>query len=286
MSTKCDVAHVPAELAGISTKWELITPEVAKQYLETNTNNRQVRSTHVRTLASDMTSGTYHVTHQGIAFHEDGSLCDGQHRLLAVVESEVHVWMLVTRGLPRIAQSAIDDHARRTASDALRLGLGLEIDRHAVAIIRLLVSVDKGFTDLPTRNVIAEVWDLAKDAIAFARPNVSERGTTSATTRAAIAAAWFYERDLDRLAQYDRILTGRQMAAGDKDYAAQLAREALLSGRLSASHGFTKRREVYRKLQRTIQAFMRGQRLSKIMEPSETIYPWPLVDPVRISTGG
>ncbi len=43
-----------------------------------------------------MREGHWDTTHQGIAIASDGTLVDGQHRLLAIVESGVTVRMNVT----------------------------------------------------------------------------------------------------------------------------------------------------------------------------------------------
>ena len=79
---------------------ELITPEMATMYLEKNTHNRKVKQEAVRRYANDMKNGNWQLNNQGIAFHKDGSLADGQHRLLAIVLSKTAVEMLVTYDVP------------------------------------------------------------------------------------------------------------------------------------------------------------------------------------------
>lgn len=104
----------------ISTVIETISPKVAESFLSCNFDNRRVRQAHVRALAREMANGKWEMTHQGIAFSDAGRLLDGQHRLMAVMESGVTVQMLVTRGVPDESFKAIDQHARRSISDALR----------------------------------------------------------------------------------------------------------------------------------------------------------------------
>lgn len=95
-----------------------ITPDVANAYLLLNSRNRKVRKTHVTKLAGAMTRGEWELTHQGIAISADGSIDDGQHRLLAVVESGCAVNMMVTSGLPVGAFKHIDKGISRTNSDS------------------------------------------------------------------------------------------------------------------------------------------------------------------------
>lgn len=54
----------------------------------------------VNRYASDMLTGNWLFTHQGIAFDTNDDLVDGQHRLAAVRKSGVTVRMLVTTGFP------------------------------------------------------------------------------------------------------------------------------------------------------------------------------------------
>lgn len=73
-----------------------ISPEQAAKWLERNDNNRNVNVAKVKKMAKDMREGHWDTTHQGIAIASDGTLVDGQHRLLAIVESGVTVRMNVT----------------------------------------------------------------------------------------------------------------------------------------------------------------------------------------------
>lgn len=78
-----------------------ITPQWASQILEThNPKNRTISLPTVEKMARDICSGAFVPTHQGIAFNENGDLLDGQHRLMAVVQANRAVAMLVTTGVP------------------------------------------------------------------------------------------------------------------------------------------------------------------------------------------
>jgi hypothetical protein len=64
----------------IKTQWVLVSPDIAKRYLESNTKNRNMRDKHIARLVKDMKEGIYTTHHQGVAFDEDNILVDGQHR--------------------------------------------------------------------------------------------------------------------------------------------------------------------------------------------------------------
>lgn len=279
----CGKARLAGESGSVESQWELVTPDMAAEYLEANRNNRKLRKSLVNRLAADIAAGSYQLTHQGVAFDDEGVLLDGQHRLAAIVQAGVACFVLVTRGLPRQSQLVMDDHAKRDAADSIHLATGADVTRDDIAIVRILHSlkVTSGDRQL-TRAMLMEAVDRIRDGLAFAKPSISERGTCAACARAGIVSAYYYVQDLERLRQFDRILLGRSMAEGPGEYAAQLARELIISGRLPTHvGGMMTRRSVLKKLQRLIHAFMSSERITKVYEPDKAIYPWPLEDAVR-----
>jgi hypothetical protein len=72
-----------------------VTPRLANEMLQKNNSNRRVRRGHVKALAAMMREGKFQTTHQGVALNTEGAVVDGQHRLMAVVESGVTITMPV-----------------------------------------------------------------------------------------------------------------------------------------------------------------------------------------------
>ena len=78
---------------------ETITPEQAKKYLKKGYQNRQhLDKKYVQKLAEDMKNGKWKTSAEPIIFSEDNTLLDGQHRLAALVLSEMTEDFLVIRG--------------------------------------------------------------------------------------------------------------------------------------------------------------------------------------------
>src|ERR1700759_5298586 len=92
----------------------LVSPEMAAVWLEANTKNRAVRLGWVRELAALIERGEFKLTHQGIAFSKTGRLLDGQHRLMAIVEADKAVSLMVTRDADEETFTALDIGARRS----------------------------------------------------------------------------------------------------------------------------------------------------------------------------
>lgn len=91
----------------VQFSFEFIVPDVALEMLGRNTPNyRKCSDSTAGRYASDMAKGLFSITTATIAFAEDGTLVDGQHRLTACVESGVGFWTFVLRNCPK---ELIDD---------------------------------------------------------------------------------------------------------------------------------------------------------------------------------
>ncbi|MQA08992.1 MAG: hypothetical protein GEU98_10695 [Pseudonocardiaceae bacterium] len=104
------------------SKTQKITPRTAQRWLdETNTSNRPLSKSVLRSFAEAMQRGDWKVTHQGIAFDTNGVLVDGQHRLAAIVEADMPVEMTVFTDVPPDTFDVLDTGKRRNAADALAI---------------------------------------------------------------------------------------------------------------------------------------------------------------------
>lgn len=98
-----------------------ICPEMALEMLDHNTDNRKLRPAQVTKLARDMQEGRWIFNGEPIVFDTNGKLKQGQHRLFAIVESEMPFEFIVVRGVQPEAMSTYDIGARRTYADVLLL---------------------------------------------------------------------------------------------------------------------------------------------------------------------
>lgn len=258
---------------------EDIGPEKAAELLRNNTRNRTLRKGLVDQYARDMLAGRWLQTHQGIAINCDGTILDGQHRLHAIVQSGVTVRILVARGVPSNVQKEMDGGAIRTVSDVLTLDSGETVSASVVAIAKATTELCGG-TRVMTRSEIGETVEQLRHAISFVDGYLvpKQRGVTSAPVWAAVAVAWFYVQDLERLREFCDVLSGREIAASDADRAAVILREWLL--RTGAKAGGQWRRDAFKKTQRAIVAFVDRHSIEKLYG-TDVHYPWPVVDPIR-----
>jgi hypothetical protein len=127
--THYQLEHIPTtdilnRIKAASAKKEVllnvkITPEVAKDLLTVNPSNRHVRREDVRRWTKDMVAGKWVQTGVPILFSWDMKLLDGQHRLIAIMESgTTQIYNIVT-GLAPEAYNVIDTGRIRTGGDVI-----------------------------------------------------------------------------------------------------------------------------------------------------------------------
>lgn len=137
----------------MKTQIKTITPEWAKQVLETrNPHNRSISTRFVDKLARDISNGAFFTTHQGIAFNENGDLLDGQHRLAAVVMANRAIVLPVTTGIPashklngsNINTFEIIDGGRARGTGAMLQMAGYANGNKIAAAVRIAIAATLG----------------------------------------------------------------------------------------------------------------------------------------------
>lgn len=122
---------------------ELISPEVADEYLEHNTHNRPLSVDRVNLYAREMAEGRWQYNADTIRFDKNGVLLNGQHTLHAVKKSGFHALCIVVRDLEPECFDTIDlGGGVRTIAQIAALA-GIENSPTVTALARLLLIYDK-----------------------------------------------------------------------------------------------------------------------------------------------
>lgn len=100
---------------------EQIDADLAGHYLGHNLNNRNPKLQRINNYARDMADNKWRWTGEAIKFAPDGTLLDGQNRLMAVMKANVTVPFLVIRNVSEHSQEVMDTGAPRSFADALKL---------------------------------------------------------------------------------------------------------------------------------------------------------------------
>jgi hypothetical protein len=127
------------------TRLERITPEIAKQYLESNTSNRTINANFVNFLAEQIKLGKWIENGESIKFNKSGVLVDGQHRLLAVVKLGLPIKTNVVRGCDDDSFATLGNARPRSARDTMST-LGIANYSCITSIIRKYISLMRNLT--------------------------------------------------------------------------------------------------------------------------------------------
>lgn len=123
-----------------------ITPDVARRMLTHNTRNRKTNKVTVGRYGRAMQAREWWMNGESIIFSVTGELLNGQHRLLAIVQSGVAVDVLVVCGIDPDAFKTMDSVRPRSAADGL--GISGEVNCHALsaAVQAMVTFVGRGGT--------------------------------------------------------------------------------------------------------------------------------------------
>lgn len=248
-----------------------VSPEIAETWLKSNTRNRNLSSILVDAYKTDMSLGRWSLTHQGLAFYEDGTLADGQHRLAAVIKSGCTIPFLVTFGIEKQSGADIDMHRARRALDAIKIGeLADWITKDVISVVNFLYAAS--FKKLTTHSIVVHA-EKHREEIQFAVQSMSckKKYITTAPNMAAIAKAYANRVNAKRLHEFCNILANG-ITTQEGDIAALRFREYLLDSGKSLCKSAEGRQDSHLRCQRAIKAFANHEKISKLYCPSEDIY--------------
>jgi hypothetical protein len=114
----------------------VITPEAATVFYKHRLRNRYISKTNLQRLMRDIQVGDWKVTGETIIFDDDDRLVDGQHRLLACMESGIPIKTYVVRGnIDKDAATSIDTGKAKTPGDLLTFS-NFDEGHHLAACLR------------------------------------------------------------------------------------------------------------------------------------------------------
>lgn len=149
----------------VSVDYEYITPELAQNLLDRNIEtNRNINRVNLDKVKTALTEEAFIFNGDTIKITSEEELCDGQHRLMAIVETGIGCWMLVVRGVTTEAMDTIDQNLTRTVAQMLHIrGRNVSNATLAIATQRILLlsdeNVDRRMASRDRRRLAEIVWD-------------------------------------------------------------------------------------------------------------------------------
>jgi len=154
-------------------KLKTITPEIARDLLSRNTDNRNMREKTAQFYADQIKGGKWELNGTTIVVGENGRILDGQHRLRAIVLANKPIQSFIVTDIAENTFGTIDVGLRRSPSDILHIHSGGRV-RWGTAIAAALKIVylfgeDGTFNSSLdrekslTHNILIELYDANPD---------------------------------------------------------------------------------------------------------------------------
>jgi hypothetical protein len=105
-------------------RWQRVitmTPEQARIIIANQPSQRPINRGNITKLRGEIMDGRFRLTHQGIAFDEDGLLRDGQHRLIACIECDTSIEVMANFNEPADLFTCYDTGTVRKVGTTLLL---------------------------------------------------------------------------------------------------------------------------------------------------------------------
>ena len=262
-----------------AARWVYVTPKMAEEWLKKNRCNRKVRLLTVQKYAHSMRNGQWHPNHQGVAFSKK-RLLDGQHRLLAIVESGCTILLQVNYDLADECFLFIDDGIKRNEPDQISQLRGLSwVNTTSVAVARFLFRVtNRRVAHVEfNKETASEFLREHKEAIQFAAGLfvTKRKGISSAPVMTVFARA-YYSHSHELLKEFAATLyTGITGNIAMKP--AIILRDFLTGIAADMGGGHQDRVRVYRKTERALFAFLNGEggTMKHLREATREYFPIP-----------
>ena len=253
-----------------------VTPAIAEQWLSMFSVNRKSTGPTVDSYARQMERGEWLLTHQGIAFDDQGVMIDGEHRLRAIIKSGTTQPLFVFNGLDNNVKTVIDTGRARSTADVLRLiTQNNDFNSRVVATLRIF-SQAQGWVAKSARAAnteLAEVYEAWADHILYGCDAVPHRrGFTSAVSAAFVSASAY---------GVDRVLLNKiaeVMKTGIPGDAVE-ANAVLLGNYLQSGGGYkklqgtTRVNDGYTKTERMIESTLEGRAMKALTSKDRELFP-------------
>jgi len=251
-----------------------VTPDMARAWLDFNNFNRPKKPDVVAKYVRQIREGRWRLTHQGLAFTDEGVLLDGQHRLFALIECGVSLPIRVFLNEPVENFAVIDCGKNRGNLDVVRMAA--KDNTLTTAHTQTLQSMLAGrFCQTANRWTNAEMSELYKehgDAVNFAVDQFwgcKDKQINDRTVKGVIARA-YYHVPRGVLAVFCSLLTG------NNDHPSRAAIDAFV-GCLTyfKDRQVNTKREIYRRCELTMEAFLSNTNEVSFGKDISELFPLP-----------
>lgn len=190
-----DKSNVVVPLTDMRSEVLMVTPELARVLLASNTGNRRVRVGTVNSYSKSMSRGEWKLSPQGVTIHtKTNRILDGQHRLLAISQSGVTVPLFLVYTSDEEVFKVLDQGARRNTGDLF------DLDARAADTInfcsRLMLNSFGSLSSAQLEPVVnSPIGSLSEELIEFC--GTTRKGLSSSPVKAAVVTSVLFGTDKD-----------------------------------------------------------------------------------------
>ena len=251
-----------------------ITPELAKKWLdEANVFNRAINQKVVDMYVRQIKSGLWRRTHQGVAFTAEGSLLDGQHRLMAIVTAGQTVPVLVFTDEAADNYEYIDCGRNRSNLDTMRMSARNETLKlmHAQTLKAMLAGRHCKTNGKYSNAELGDLYRQYAAAVDFAVSqfgDYSNKQINDPTVRGVVARAC-YHLNMEQLVEFCSLLKGQ-----NSDHPAAKMVDSLRNClMLWEDRRENTKREIYKRCEHILKAIQTGTELVGFPIASSELFP-------------
>lgn len=261
----------------IETKEVMLTPQMAKELLDTVKINRTVSKETVKAYASDMLAGRWYDNGVPIIVDDRGELRDGQHRCAAVIASGISIPCEI-KTVDTLNAVAYDLNRTRSTKDYIRIGgeTGQHMQSNmAIASVTFLLGYANNKRKLSKFEVIETMRKLDSDIkyiySLFAK---TQRGITKGAAFAAFITALENGYSKDRIDRAAYVLKSGVMKDSLDETIIRL-REYLLCRQKNS--GYSETVDIYRAVLHALWCYDKNRTIHRLIVPEIDRYPLPEV---------
>jgi len=239
-----------------------ISPEQAMSLIEGHENYRTSADRRIKLYADAMKSGKWLLS--TIIIDENGQLCDGKHRLEAVVKAGISVQFAVITGWPVNSIIAIDNNLVRSKAQIARAERGIKNATIIMSMIQFMEHPKFGVVMLNSDSIklLDKHGELAQEVLNNAQSPFDRAIHLIGFARAIMAYPDKKSQIFDALHKLGNMDFQEPKMAGLKLYFQWAITRGFSRMAGSARH------ETYLRCCRAIQAYLDGQEIDKLYCPS------------------
>jgi hypothetical protein len=260
---------------------EEVTPEIAREWLDTMKGNRPLDDSKVNLYVNDMINGRWHLGNDLIIFDTKGILRNGQHRLKAVVISGMTIQFMIRRNVEIEEVSGMDQGRVRDIHSAAIM-MGKKMEKIEPKIARAILAGKAISVKLSTKMGFDAIDDL-KEPIRFVWNECfmgkHKASITTAPVLGVFGRAYLAGEDKEKLRYAGRYLMeanaflqnehmGRMVGTNSLDSLIRYLYE-------SSSGDHSARSCIYWKVEQSLRNFLDGKDVTRLLAAKEELFELP-----------